>query len=99
MRWEITIVKEVDSEEVKRILTRLKTVRGHISGVERMIEEEKSCEEILLQLVAIRSAVHKTSVIVAQRYASSCLIEAIDQGEDRQDALNKAIETLMKLNQ
>jgi len=38
-------VKEVDSEEVKQILTRLKTARGHISGVERMIEEEKSCEE------------------------------------------------------
>jgi len=99
MRWEGALVKEVDPDEVKQILTRLKTVRGHISGVERMIEEEKSCEEILLQLVAIRSAIHKTSVIVAQRYASSCLIEAIDQGEDRQDALNKAIETLMKLNQ
>jgi len=92
-------VKEVDPEEMSRILTRLKTVRGHISGVERMMEEEKSCEEILLQLVAIRSAVHKVSVIVAQRYANSCLIEAIDQGEDRQEALNKAIETLMKLNQ
>ena len=99
MRGEGALVKEVDPDEVKQILTRLKTVRGHISGVERMIEEEKSCEEILLQLVAIRSAIHKTSVIVAQRYASSCLIEAIDQGEDRQDALNKAIETLMKLNQ
>lgn len=99
MRWEIALLKEVDAEEVKRILTRLKTVRGHIAGVERMIEEEKSCEEILLQLVAIRSAVHKTSVIVAQRYASSCLLEAIDSGEDRQEVLNNAIETLMKLNQ
>jgi DNA-binding FrmR family transcriptional regulator len=99
MRWEITIVKDVDPEEVKKILTRLKTVRGHISGVERMIEEDKSCEEILLQLVAIRSAVHKTSVIVAQRYANCCLIEAIDQGEERRDVMNKAIETLMKLSQ
>ena len=92
-------MKAVDADEVNKILTRLKTVRGHISGVERMIEEEKGCEEILLQLVAIRAAVHKTSIIVAQRYASSCLIDAIDQGDDRQDALNKAIETLMKLNQ
>ncbi|TGE32098.1 metal-sensitive transcriptional regulator [Desulfosporosinus sp. Sb-LF] len=91
-------MKEVDPEEVSRILTRLKTVRGHISGVERMMEEEKSCEEILLQLVAIRSAIHKVSVIVAQRYANTCIIEAIDQGENRQEALNKAIETLMKLN-
>lgn len=92
-------MKEVDPEEVKQMLTRLKTVRGHISGVERMMEEEKSCEDILLQLFAIRSAVHKVSVIVAQRYASSCIIEAIDQGVDRQDAMNKAIETLMNLNQ
>ena len=92
-------MKEVDSEEVKRILTRLKTVRGHISGVERMIEEEKSCEEILLQLVAIRAAVHKTSLIIAQRYASSCLLESTDAGDDRQEVLNNAIETLMKLNQ
>lgn len=92
-------MKELDSKEVKQILTRLKTVRGHIVGVERMIEEKKSCEEVLLQLAAIRSAVHKTSVIVAQRYANCCLVEAVDQGEERQDVLNKAIETLMKLNQ
>lgn len=84
---------------VKQLLNRLKTVRGHILGVERMIEEEKSCEDILLQLSSIRSAVHKVSIIFAQRYANSSLIEAIDQGEDRQDVLNKAIETLMKLNQ
>ena len=99
MRWEIALVKDVDPAEIKKIMTRLKTVRGHIAGVERMIEEEKSCEEILLQLVAVRSAVHKVSVLVAQRYVNCCLIEAIDQGEEHQEVLNKAIETLMKLNQ
>lgn len=89
----------MDPDEVKQILTRLKTVRGHIAGVERMIEEGKNCDDILMQLVAIRSAVHKASVIVAQRYANSCLMEAIDQGEDHKIAMNKAIETLMKLSQ
>lgn len=93
------MLKEIDPAEVQQILTRLKTIRGHISGVERMIEEEKKCEDILLQLVAIRSAVHKVSTLVAQRYASDCLIEAIDQAEDRQEIMKKAIETIMKLNQ
>lgn len=91
-------MKDVEPGEVKQILTRLKTVRGHIAGVEKMIEEEKSCEEILMQLVAIRAAVHKASVLVAQRYANSCLLEAFDQGEDRRAAMNRAVETLMKLS-
>ena len=88
-----------DPEEVKQVLTRLKTVRGHVAAVERMIEEEKSCEDILLQLVAIRSAIHKVSVVVAQRYTNTCLLEAMERGDDRQEVLNKAIDTLMKLNQ
>ena len=78
---EGNLMKYTDLTETKQILTRLKTVRGHVAAVERMIEEEKTCEEVLLQLVAIRSA------------------EAIDKGEDRQQILNKAIDTLMKLNQ
>ena len=92
-------MKNVDPEETKSIINRLKIVRGHISAVERMMEEEKKCEEIFLQLVAIRSAVHKVSVIVGQRYAKTCMTDAIGQGEDLQTVLNRAIATLMKLNQ
>lgn len=91
-------MKNVDPEETKKIISRLKTVRGHVSAVERMMEEEKKCEDIFLQLVAIRSAVHNVSVIVAQRYAKTCMTEAIEQGEDPQIVLDKAIATLMKLN-
>ncbi len=91
--------KNVDPEETRNIITRLKTVRGHVSAVERMMEEEKKCEEIFLQLVAIRSAVHKVSVIVAQRYAKTCMADAIEEGEDLQVVMDRAIATLMKLNQ
>lgn len=90
---------DIDSNGTKEILTRLKTVRGHVAAVERMIEEGKSCDDILLQLVAIRSAVQKASVIVAQRYANICLNDAMEKGGNQQEAINKAIETLMKLNQ
>lgn len=89
----------VNPAESREILKRLRTARGHIAGVERMIEEEKTCEEILMQLLAIRSSIQKVSAVVAQRYANTCLLEAIEKGENKQDVLNKAIETLMKLSQ
>lgn len=89
----------IDPNEAKQILTRLKTVRGHVAAVERMIEEGKHCDEILQQLVAIRSAVQKVSVVVAQHYANTCMIEALEKGENQQEVMNKAVETLMKLNQ
>ncbi|WP_425802496.1 metal-sensitive transcriptional regulator [Desulfitobacterium sp. Sab5] len=89
----------IDPKDTKKILTRLKTVRGHVAAVERMIEEGKTCEEILLQLVAIRSAVQKVSVVVAQHYANTCMLEALEKGQNQQEVMNKAVETLLKLNQ
>lgn len=93
------MLKNIDPEEQRKILTRLKTVKGHVAAVERMVEEGKSCEEVLHQLIAIKSAVQKVSVVIAQQYANICLIEAFQKGENQQDVMNKAVETLMKLNQ
>ncbi|WP_325389044.1 metal-sensitive transcriptional regulator [Desulfitobacterium sp.] len=92
-------MNNIDPEETQKILIRLKTVRGHVAAVERMIEEGKDCDEVLHQLLAIRSAVQKVSVVIAQRYTNICLIEALEKGENQQEVMNKAIETLMKLNQ
>lgn len=92
-------VHGVDLTESKEIITRLKTTRGHIAGVERMIEDDKTCEEILMQLLAIRSSIQKVSAVVAQRYANTCLVDALEKGENQQEILNKAIETIMKLSQ
>ncbi|HVJ49316.1 metal-sensitive transcriptional regulator [Desulfitobacterium sp.] len=92
-------MNDIDPEETQKIQIRLKTVRGHVAAVERMIEEGKECGEVLHQLVAIRSAVQKVSVVIAQRYANICLIEALEKGENQQEVMNKAVETLMKLNQ
>jgi DNA-binding FrmR family transcriptional regulator len=93
------MLKNIDPEERKKILTRLKTVKGHVAAVERMVEDGKSCEEVLHQLIAIKSAVQKVSVVIAQQYANICLVEAMEQGEDKKQVMNKAVETLMKLNQ
>lgn len=93
------MLKYIDPEERKKILTRLKTVKGHVAAVERMVEEGKSCEEVLHQLIAIKSAVQKVSIVIAQQYANICFVEAMEKSDDKKDVMNKAVETLMKLNQ
>lgn len=53
-------------------MSRLRTIRGHVSGIERMVEEQKPCTDILLQIVAVRSALIKTGELVIRNYFNTC---------------------------
>lgn len=84
-------MEKVKSTDQEQILKRVKTIRGHFAAVERMIEEEQPFKEILLQLTAVRSAIHQVIVLEAQRYAQT----SMDNGQE----VNEAIKMLMDLNQ
>lgn len=67
---------ELGSPEVKTDLTaRLKRIEGQVRGVQRMVEEERECTEILQQMTAIRSAMHQASLVLTRAYAARCLAE------------------------
>ncbi len=82
----------------KDVLNRLKTVKGHVSGIEKMIEQDQNCSDILLQLGAIRSAINKVSIIIAEHYALECYDSAIDNGADPKEVIRKAIQAVIKSN-
>ncbi|MDA8442107.1 MAG: metal-sensitive transcriptional regulator [Peptococcaceae bacterium] len=82
----------------KDVLNRLKTVKGHVSGIEKMIEQDQNCSDILLQLGAIRSAINKVSIIIAEHYALACYDSAIDNGADPKEVIRKAIQAVIKSN-
>ena len=55
---------ELRSPEVQADLTvRLKRIEGQVRGVQKMVEEERDCSDILQQMTAIRSAMHQASLI------------------------------------
>jgi DNA-binding FrmR family transcriptional regulator len=60
-------------EELQR---RLKRIEGQVRGVQKMVDEERDCHEIVQQLAAIRSAVQGASVMFMRQYASDCLMSA-----------------------
>jgi DNA-binding FrmR family transcriptional regulator len=87
---------ELQSPDIKADLTaRLKRIEGQVRGVQRMVEEERECSDILQQMTAIRSAVHQASLILARAYAMRCLTEP-SRG-DMDAMLDQLMATLRKL--
>ncbi|AOY75980.1 metal-sensitive transcriptional regulator [Clostridium formicaceticum] len=76
----------------KDILNRLKTIKGHIQGIEKMIEEEKSCEDILLQIAAVKSSVEKVGSIIIEGHAKDCLLKENITSEE----VERILKTVMK---
>lgn len=63
---------------------RLKTIEGHIRGINRMIEEDEYCIDVIRQIQAVQAALNKVSKIILEEHLNSCLITAI-RGEDPED--------------
>lgn len=62
-------------------LVRLKTIEGHIRGIEKMVAEEAYCIDIIRQIQAVQSALNKVSSLILDEHLNSCLITAV-RGED-----------------
>ena len=62
-------------------LVRLKTVEGHVRGIQRMIEDDTYCIDVIRQIQAVQSALNKISTMILEEHMHSCLITAV-RGED-----------------
>ena len=67
------------------VINRLSRIEGHIRAIKRMIEEEKPCPEVLIQLAAVRSAVKRAAQVVLEDHVESCLSEAASKGNVDQE--------------
>lgn len=63
---------------------RLKTVEGHIRGIQRMLEEETYCIDVIRQIQAVQAALNKVSTMILEEHLNSCLITAV-RGEDPEE--------------
>lgn len=67
--------------ETTKIVNRLRSIKGHVQGVEKMVEEEAYCIDIVNQIQAIQSALQKVSSLVLDRHLHTCVTTAI-RGDD-----------------
>lgn len=71
----------MNADHKKRLLNRLKIIEGHIRGVQRMVEEDTYCIDLLNQTRAIQRSLRQLDALILGEHLNSCVITAI-QSED-----------------
>jgi DNA-binding FrmR family transcriptional regulator len=74
---------------------RLKKIEGQIKGIQRMIEEEKYCVDVLIQIAAVRAALDKVGLIIFEHHSRGCLKNAVELGK-QEEMVTELIDVLKK---
>ena len=72
-------------------LVRLKNIEGHVRGIERMIEADEYCIDVIQQIHAVQAALNKVSTMILEEHLNSCLITAVrgDNPDERERVLRE----------
>ena len=73
---------------------RLKIIEGQIKGIQKMVEEEKYCIDIITQISAVRAALDRVAKVILRRHIDNCVTNAIKNNGENRTAL---IDELMEL--
>jgi DNA-binding FrmR family transcriptional regulator len=84
------------------ILNRLRRIEGQVRGLQRMVEEDAYCIDILTQVAAVRTALEQVALRVLDGHVRGCVAGAIgsngaDAGDEKIDELMAAVERFAKV--
>lgn len=71
-----------DEKEIKQLTNRLHRIIGQLNGIENMIEENRYCGDILIQIAAVEKALQSFGYTILQEHLHSCVIQEVKEGHD-----------------
>ena len=82
-------------EQLKTLRSRMNRIAGQVAGIQRMLDDNRYCGDILTQIAAVESALQSVGYLVLQEHMRSCVAEGVREGRD--EMLDEAIELMKKL--
>lgn len=86
-----------NEDEKKKLSQRLNRIEGQIRGINKMIEEDRDCMEILNQILSSQSALKGVWKEVVRGHLQNCISEALKTNKDSQALINELVEHLDKM--
>ena len=68
----------------KQVLGRLRRIAGQVAGIERMVEEDRYCVDVLLQIAAAEAALDRVGHLVLASHVDTCVSSALESGTVRE---------------
>jgi DNA-binding FrmR family transcriptional regulator len=77
------------NEEKKKAINALKTAKGQIEGIIKMIEEDRYCVDVSNQIIAVQGLLKKANLLILRQHLNHCVKEAFlhDKGEEKVDEI------------
>jgi len=67
-----------------QLINRLKRIEGQVRGIQRMIQEDRYCVDILVQIAAVKSAVEQVAMVLIEDHTRHCVSQAIQNNQQEQ---------------
>jgi CsoR family transcriptional regulator, copper-sensing transcriptional repressor len=81
-----------EHEHIDEVVTRLSKIEGHIRGIKKMLEDGQPCDQVLVQMSAVRSALNKATRILLEDHFDHCVL-----GKNKDRTLDKELKEFRKV--
>ena len=87
--------KERSDKEYRDLMNRLKRIEGQVRGIQRMLEKDAYCTDIMVQVAAVNAALNSFNKVLLANHIRSCVARDIREGKD--ETIDELVGTLQKL--
>ena len=88
--------KRRDPKEERDLINRLNRIEGQVRGIKQMVQDERYCTDILIQVSAIQSALNGFTTKLLSNHIKSCVVQEIKAGNDEQ-VIDELCDTIKKM--
>jgi CsoR family transcriptional regulator, copper-sensing transcriptional repressor len=90
----------IKAKDKEKIQNRLRRIEGQVRGVQRMVDEEAYCVDVLTQISSVVSAMEKVGALLLKDHVEHCVRESIEKGEgadEKIEELTSAVERFLRV--
>ena len=75
----------------KDVIVRLRRIEGQIRGIQRMLDEDRACEQMLTQLMAVRASIDQVGLLLMETHIETCLLKDLKADPGRLEELRQTL--------